>query len=182
MPLPLLNEAQIAWVIEQVGGYIASQRRTYAPSAAPLSQVQRAAMSPFFPESTLYAARALVLTTARVANPPFYPELFRMGFEPRTLPNFEQMRAITFVDTIVSHGPFTPELLFHELVHVVQYQKLGVPDFAAKYVSGFLRGGSYERIPLEAHAYALGNRFEREPARTFSVEDEVQAWVKAGRY
>lgn len=39
--------------------------------------------------------------------------------------------------------------VFHELVHVIQYEKLGLVQFANKYVRGFLNGGSYDGIPLE---------------------------------
>jgi len=76
-----------------------------------------------------------------------------MGFDLAALPNFAFMAAITFVGTVVSHETVTDRLLFHELVHVVQYEKLGLSQFAAKYVSGFLSGGSYEAIPLEMNAY-----------------------------
>ena len=131
-------------------------------------------MRPFFPEPSLDLTRLVVLTGQRVNNPPFYGELVKMGFEPAALPDFALMAAITFVDTVVSHEPFTDRLLFHELVHVVQYAKLGIEDFAAKYVRGFLGGGSYEAIPLEMKAYELDARFAAAPARPFSVESEVQ--------
>jgi hypothetical protein len=103
------------------------------------------------------------------------------GFEPVALPNFSFMAAITFVDMVVSHGPYDNRTLFHELVHVVQYEKLGVAEFAAKYVRGFLNGGSYEAIPLEVNAYGLDARFAGEPAKPFSVETEVRAWIYGGR-
>jgi hypothetical protein len=106
-------------------------------------------MRPFFPASTLEAARLAVLAGNWASNPPFYGELTRMGFEAGSLPNFAFMTAITFVDTVVSHEPFTNSVLFHELVHVVQYQKLGLIEFAAKYVRGFLSGGSYQVKSLE---------------------------------
>jgi hypothetical protein len=51
-----------------------------------------------------------------------------MGFEATLLPDFAHMAAITFVDTVVSHEAFTSRLLFHELVHVVQYGKLGLQE------------------------------------------------------
>jgi hypothetical protein len=88
----------------------------------------------FVRESTLESAQADVLTRERVGNPPFYAELMRMGFEARSLPDFAEMAAVTFVDTVVSHEPFSNRLLFHELVHVVQYRKLGLAEFATKYV------------------------------------------------
>lgn len=102
----------------------------------------------------------------------------RMGFEPGTLPDFALMAAITFVDTVVSREPLMDRLLFHELVHVVQYQKLGLPEFAAKYVTGFLTGGSYEAIPLEVNAHELDARFAAAPTKPFSVANEIQAWVQ----
>jgi hypothetical protein len=117
-----------------------------------------------------------------VTNPPFYPELMRMGFGADSLPDFEEMAAITFVDTVVSHEPFTDQLLFHELVHVVQYEKLGLAEFATNYVTGFLKGGSYEGIPLERNAYELDGRFATQPTKAFSVETEVQSWLDGDRF
>lgn len=105
-----------------------------------------------------------------------------MGFDTAALPNFSLMAAITFVDTVVSQEAFTDRLLFHELVHVIQYEKLGLQQFAAKYVTGFLGGGSYDGIPLEMNAYELEARFAGAPAKAFSVEDEVQEWIDAGKF
>jgi len=139
-------------------------------------------MRPFFSDSTMDSARVILLTGERVGNPPFYRELMNMGFQAASLPDFALMAAITFVDTLVAHEPVTNRLLFHELVHVVQYEKLGLPGFAARYVRGFLSGGSYEAIPLEANAYELDARFAAAPAKPFSVEAEVQAWIDAGRF
>ena len=182
LPLPKLSDSQIAWVIQQVTGYIERQRQTYGRRAVPLDLNQKAAVRPFFPGSTLDSARVLVLAEERVSNPPFYGELMRMGFEAGSLPDFAGMAAITFVDTVVSHGPCDNRTLFHELVHVVQYENLGFAEFAARYVRGFLSGGSYEAIPLERNAYELDGRFAAEPTKAFSAADEVQAWIEAGKF
>jgi len=123
----------------------------------------------------------VVLSGERVNNPPFYSQLVEMEFAP-ALPDFSLMATITFVDTVVSHAPFTNRVLFHELVHVVQYEKLGLMEFVARYVRGFLNGGSYEAIPLQRNACALDGRFAAEPTKPFSAADEVQAWVDAGRF
>ena len=139
-------------------------------------------MQPFFPASWLDSTRVVVLSGQRVMNPPFYGDLIKMGFDPITLPDFKRMNAITFLDTVVSHASFTERLLFHELVHVVQYEKLGLPKFTAKYVRGFLSGGSYESIPLERNAYELDARFAAAPAKPFSVEAEVEDWIRAGKF
>jgi hypothetical protein len=182
MPLPNISAAQIEWVIQQVAAYIERQRQTYRRGAVPLNQNQKTTLQAFFPHSTLESARIVVLAGARVGNPPFYGELMKMGFEAGSLPDFAEMAAITFVDTVVSHGPYDDRLLFHELVHVVQYEKLGLAEFAAKYVKGFLNGSSYEAIPLERNAYELDGRFAAAPARPFSAEAEVQAWIDVGRF
>lgn len=182
MPLPNISASQIEWIVKQVATYIERQRQTYISRAVPLSQSQNATMQPFFPKSTLNSARVVVLAGERVSNPPFYGELMRMGFEAGSLPDFAQMTAITFVDTVVSHEPFTDRVLFHELVHVVQYERLGLTEFAARYVRGFLSGGSYEAIPLEMNAYELDARFAAEPTKVFSVEAEVQAWMHGSRF
>ena len=174
MSLPMLTTAQVEWVIQQVAEYIQNQRHTYQPGAAPLSLNQKNAMRSFFPQPALDSVRLVVLTEQRVNNPPFYGALVQMGFSPSALPDFAHMAAITFVDTVVSHEVFTDRLLFHELVHVVQYEKLGLEGFASKYVRGFLSGGSYEAIPLEMNAYELDARFAEAPTKPFSVADEVQ--------
>jgi len=127
----------------------------------------------------LDGTRLIVLQGKRVANPDFYPMLRSLGFN--NLPDQSAMAAITFRDVVVSHEAFSNGLLFHELVHVEQYRQLGIPRFSELYVRGFLDGGSYEAIPLEVNAYALGGRFEQSPANRFSVEDEVRRWIAEGR-
>jgi hypothetical protein len=168
MPLPVLAPAQITQLSGLVAQYITGQRGKYAPRAVPLSAGQRATMAPFFSSQTLDATRLLVLQGERVANPDFYPMLKAMGFD--NLPDQSTMGAITFLDVVVAHEPFTDGLLFHELVHIEQYRQLGVPQFSDLYVRGFLTGGSYAAIPLEVNAYTLGGQFEANPRRSFSVE------------
>jgi hypothetical protein len=127
----------------------------------------------------LDSTRLVVLHGERVSNPEFYPMLKGLG--SANLPDQSGMGAITFSDIVVSHDPFSNGLLFHELVHVEQYWQLGIPRFSELYVRGFLTGGSYDAIPLEVNAYTLGGRFESDPRRMFSVEDEVRKWAEEGR-
>ena len=182
MRLPKLNDEQVAWIVKEVTGYIQKQRQLFIARAVHLNPNQKAALQSFFPASALDSARILALAKERVSNPYFYAQLLGMGFTPESLPDFSQMAAVTFVDTIVSHGQMTDRTLFHELVHVVQYANLGLQDFAAKYVTGFLKGGSYKAIPLEMNAYELDARFAAAPSNSFSVETEVQAWTDARKF
>jgi hypothetical protein len=140
-----------------------------------MSAQQKAAMSGFFSPQLLDGTRLLVLQGERVSNPEFYPMLKGLGFA--NLPDQSGMGAITFSDVVVSHEPFSNGLLFHELVHAEQYRQLGIPAFSELYVRGFLTGGSYDAIPMEVNAYTLGGRFESDPRRMFSVEDEVRRWA-----
>ncbi len=180
MAMPQLTPQQIAQVSGLVAQYIAEKRASYAPRAVPLSAHQVAQMQGFFAPELLNGTRLLVLQGERVPNPDFYPMLAALGFA--NLPDQSAMNAITFSDVVVSHGPFSSGLLFHELVHVEQYRHLGIPTFAGLYVRGFLSGGGYDGIPLEVHAYSVGMRYEGNPAGQFSVANEVRQWIAEGRY
>jgi hypothetical protein len=179
MATPRLTPDQISQVTGLVAQYITAQREKYAPRAIPLPAQQRAAMNGFFAPQLLESARLLLLQGERVANPDFYSMLRSLGFNNR--PNQSAMWAVTFSDVVVSHEAFSNGLLFHELVHVEQYRQLGIPRFSDLYVRAFLDGGSYEAIPLEVNAYTLGGRFESDPRRLFSVDDEVRRWAAEGR-
>ena len=180
MPIPRLNPEQIAQVSGLLAHYIESQRDSYAPRAIPLSREQKQAMAEFFLPQLIADTRVLVLRGERISNPDFYPMLRSLGFH--NLPDQSTMAAITLSDKVVAHVDFTDGLLFHELVHVEQYRQLGIPRFAKLYVCGFLSGGSYEAIPLEVNAYALGARYENGPTQHFSVAEEVAAWIAEDRF
>lgn len=179
MDLKNLPPAMVSQLVAMVEAYISSGREKYAPQAVPLTDAQRTAMQPFFSLAVLDSARLCVLHGTRVSNPSMYAMAKMMGI--RNLPDFADMAAITFVDVIVSHEDFTDALLFHELVHVTQYAQMGVKEFAARYVTGFIQGGSYEEIPLEKNAYELEGRFSRNAAEVFSIDDEVRQWREAGK-
>jgi len=62
---------------------------------------------------------------------------------------------------------------FHELVHVVQWQQLGVGGFVSRYLQEYRRYG-YEHMPLERMAYELDSRFAAS-GPLIDVERHVQA-------
>ncbi|HEY5030103.1 MAG TPA: hypothetical protein VIK39_16980 [Candidatus Angelobacter sp.] len=177
MDLKNLPPAMVSQLVSMVEDYINSSRKKYAPQAMPLTDAQRTAMQPFFSAAVLDSVRLCVLQGTRVSNPSMYTMAKMMGI--RNLPDFSAMTAITFVDVIVCHEECTDALLFHELVHVVQYAQLDVKEFAARFVSGFVQGGSFEEIPLEKFASALEARFSENASQSFSVEAEVQQWLEA---
>jgi hypothetical protein len=180
MDLSNISPGLIGQVAGMVADYINGSRKKYGANAASLTPEQRAAMQPFFPAEILEQAKVLVLKGERIQDPGFYTMARMMGF--KDLPSFSTVAAVTFVDVIVSHEEFTDALLFHELVHVVQYAQLGIKEFGARYVSGFVTGGGYEGIPLEKNAFELEARFIANQAQPFSVGDQVKQWAKAGKF
>jgi hypothetical protein len=183
MNLPELTAVQIEAVGTAVADYIALQRSNYVEEGVRLTTTQREPLRAFFAASILESARFVELMPGRhITNPLFYGELKAMGFSSSILPDFRDMAAATFLDVVVSYGVISAQTRFHELVHVVQFQNMGLHGFASKYVTGFLRGGGYDGIPLERNAYELDTRFVADPSGSFSVDAEVQSWIASGRF
>ena len=98
------------------------------------------------------------------------------------LPEFEPMApmsGITFGDMYFVRPDAHEGVHFHELVHVVQWTALGIPDFLLTYAVGLMQHG-YAQSPLEAIAFELQERFERR-APLGSVDDEVARHAAATR-
>jgi len=115
-------------------------------------------LSACFPEELLARVK-----TVTVPQPPF-PPVERFG-----LPEFARVQqmvfdGITFKDTyFLRQGRSSESLHFHELVHVVQWARLGVDNFLLAYGVGLIQHG-YEQSPLEQMAYRLQGDFERRVA------------------
>jgi hypothetical protein len=148
-----------------------------------LSDSLRGAVAPYFDAVTLERARIRLVPL--IQNPPFYDALVANA-GPVPLIDFRDMAGITFDDTILvsaQHisGVDATSLIFHELVHVAQYATLGVAEFAARYVRGWVENGmQYAVIPLERDAYELQDRFDRRES-PFSVEAEIARLLAAPR-
>lgn len=183
---PTLSPEQIASFTSAVAEYIRAQREMYHSRAVALTFSEL--WSRFFSDVDLQRIRAVQAGSSatraksgadeRVPNPPLYTDLEKLGFTG--LPDFSTMPAITFDDVVVFHEPLTPQLIFHELVHVVQYRLLGVDEFARLYVRGYLHGG-YAGTPLEICAYELDGRFIMGSVG-FDVEAEVRAWIENRKF
>jgi len=168
MPAPKLPEELIRVAAGKVADFISAQRAIFQSNAAPIAPDDKVALQPFFPLKLLDEVRVV---RGKISDPPFYAQLRSLGI--RNMPAFSDLAGITFVDVVVHTQPLTRPLLFHELVHVVQYRHLGVAGFAELYVRGFLTGGSYEEIPLEKQTYELEERFMQND-EAFSVDEDVQ--------
>ncbi|HUL14658.1 MAG TPA: hypothetical protein VLV88_01580 [Terriglobales bacterium] len=175
-----LSEEDTLHAVRCVSGYLRSQREQYVQMGKPIPVEQRAKMERFFPTSLLRRIMMVEMAGCRIENPPFYQEAKELGFV--NLPEITHMASLTFDDVIVFHESLTERLLFHALVHVVQFHQLGVDTFTELFVRSFLRVNSHFLVPLEAHAFALDSKFAANGERGFSVEEEVRQWIEEGRY
>jgi hypothetical protein len=180
MPLPDVTETEIVELIRQTIVYVHQQRERYLPLSAPLSPAQHKVLAPFFPSSVLGDARIVALQDEPIANPVFMSELKKRGFD--LFMDMSHLNTATFVEVVVLQHTPTDRLVFHSLVHFVQYRVLGLQRALELYMRGILRTGIHVTIPLEAQAYELDRRFAEDPSAIFSVEDEVKSWAAAGRY
>jgi hypothetical protein len=168
-------DALVAFLIRNGRKWIMDQREFHHPHSIPLGRTEIEILKMFYREATM--GRTRIRHVPKIENPSFYADLARSGI---SIPlDFSQMAGITFVDTILlgdryAHAQPRISLLFHEMVHVVQYSWLGVSEFTSQYVRGWAQNGFvYAEIPLERDAHELQERFDRAPQDPFSVEEIV---------
>jgi hypothetical protein len=114
-----------------------------------------------YPEHLLRNAR--VATVARLEFPP----VERFGLPEFAALQQQSFGGITFKNTyfVRKKEVASESLHFHELVHVVQWARLGVERFLLVYGVGLVFFG-YEKSPLERMAYDLQFEFEKGINRT----------------
>jgi len=177
---PTYQEEQIQKAIEWFAMYLSSERESYYGQGEPLSNHWKYSLHEYFDVSFLDQVRVLQLVDRRLDNPWFYPQAREQGV--RHLPDITHKTAATFLDVVVFNEKITGRDLFHGLVHAAQVRILGIPRFTELFVRGFLQARSYFLVPLKAHAFALDSRYASNPNDFFSVENEVRAWWRQGRY
>jgi hypothetical protein len=166
--LTFLVENGIRWVESQI-----DENRS---TARDLTLAEKEEFALFFEPNILDTARIKIVSI--IDNPDFYSTLQEMNI-PKLL-DLRMVLGITFKDTIIlsqrllGPGSAPKALLFHELVHVVQYEVLGLRRFVEHYVQGWVKGGlDYYAIPLEIDAYDLEERYKKDPKAKFSVREAV---------
>ncbi len=108
-----------------------------------------------FPSELLEKTKVIVVS----GKVPF-PPLSRMGLPELSQMENMPMSGITYKDTFfINHAHQSESLHFHELVHVVQWEKLGVDNFLLAYGVGLMQFG-FRDSPLEQMAYSLQERFD----------------------
>ena len=171
--LPFASDVAACVLAPAVSFYIRSQRERLGRTSSVLSEYFQKQFRSYFNSIDLERVRIVECNSLPVPDPPLASQLRRLGLD---FPSPSTAAAITFDYVIAARVALNPSLLFHELVHVVQFRLLGVMKFSRFYVRGFLSGGSYYGIPLEQCAFELERRFEAERS-DFDVEREVADWI-----
>ena len=152
------------------------QREFYLPNSRPLSGEERLRLAGYFDQSILDLTR--VVGVARILNPEFYDGLTKFII-PIPL-DFTQAMGFTLVDCVLIRNELhsSPSswmaTLFHEMVHVVQFDILGLTRMVELYTDYLLQSEyQYPDIPFEQQAYTLAERFAGgEPP--FSVRETIE--------
>jgi len=180
-----MNEMQqlVHFMITNGISWASSQRDLHRPQGHALGGDDRASLDGFFSSETLDEVRLHFVPM--IENPDFF-SASEMAGQSISL-DFREMHGITFGDTILISEMRDPAedrwlpLLFHELVHVVQYKILGLEGFMQRYVVGWAQNGlQYAKIPLEVQAYTLQAHFETAPELPFDIEDRVRKELGVG--
>ncbi len=166
----------VAFLVENAGPWISEQRALHLETSEPLPDTTRAALRGYFEPETLDRAR--IGRASVIENPPFYSQFEAAG---QAIPlDFSVWAGITFGDVILlsdagESASMPHSVVFHEMVHLVQYGILGIEEFARRYVTALAWNRfQYMTIPLEMTAFDLQDRFERSDGRPFPAESEIR--------
>ena len=173
-----LTSKDLARLERQATRWVLEMEESQRPLARPLTRAEKAAFTGFFSADLLERAR--LREVAGIDNPDFYREFFEERGQPLPI-DFRRASGLALVDTVLIVSRRVPPgspgwlpLLFHELVHLAQVERLGREGHVADYVRGWAANEfTYRSIPQEEQAFALAARFRDRPERRFSVSEEV---------
>lgn len=162
-------------LVELAATWIASARDQMRARGVPLQPERVQRWRAYFPASVLDAVR--VVHVESMDEVPSLPAQISTDIEGGAPIELGAIAGLTLVDTICLsrerlHSHYEEDMsLFQELVHATQFERLGTAGFMQRYLEGWLRaGGDNARIPLEAQAEALRQRYGENPGVPFSVE------------
>lgn len=135
--------------------WISTLHERHASASVAASATGCSRLGDYLPAALLQRARAVV-----VDETPF-PPVTELG-----LPEFQAMAEMPMAGITFGHMYFlsrrhaTEAVHLHELVHVIQWETLGIPAFLSTYAVGIALHG-YAASPFEKTAFDMQGRFER---------------------
>jgi hypothetical protein len=175
---PQLNDAQVLDAIIDIAAYMREQRNRFMLLSEPLPEEHLALLEPFFSPTLLRKVRIVQLASRGLSRVDVHPQTY--GYQ--RLLDFTHMATVTFDDVVVANETLSTRLLFHALVHAVQFQLLGLERYIDLFVRAFVTRRWRFKVPLEAHAFELEARFAADRYARFLVEDEVRLWIDRELY
>jgi hypothetical protein len=126
-------------------------------NASPVINNRFAKLEQIFPTDLLQKSKVV---TVKDKVP--FPPLSSIGLHELAGMENMNMLGITYMDTIFINQAYSSESLhFHELVHVVQWDRLGPDNFLLAYGIGLMQFG-YRDSPFEKVAYSLQSSFDND--------------------
>jgi hypothetical protein len=162
--------------------WVRTRRNRYRRRGVELTAEERKALAAHFEPALLDAVRVCRVPRIEPALPSWLMRLLRL---PPSV-DISAAAGMAFGDAVViadvSALKTRPlSLLFHELVHCVQYRTLGTRRFLRCYLRGWTDSGfDYFSIPLEQQAYHLHDRFDS--GEVFCVSEVVAAELARLKY
>jgi hypothetical protein len=127
----------------ELASYIVAERDRLAAHGTSLGAANRLALLPYFKPELLDSVRVVIGCEIRE---PDFAVRFRTAGLP--FPEFGLADAVTLDTVIVANEPLSRSTLFHELLHVVQWQVLGIARFGWRYLLEYI-AYAYDSMPLE---------------------------------
>lgn len=177
-----LTPAELSELVGEAGSWLRQQREKFRPHGVPLGNTERTVLAPFFTADILDRVRLVNLPQMgeTMPSPPFFEKL--LAARPLLLPDSAHTAAVPFIDVAAFNSQPSPRIIFHTLVHVAQMVLVGPEQVMEGCFQALTVSGLWMMVPFEEQAYQLDSRFTANPADAFSVEDEVRAWLRSGRY
>ena len=172
------------YLLEKFGEWLRRQRKIHLANARPLSSQEKSQLDGYFEKRILDKAR--LADVDQISNPEFYDDLAKSGI-PIPL-DFSTAVGLTLVDCIIirkelwANPASLISTIFHELVHVVQFDILGFKRHIELYSDSLRDSGyQYHGVILEKQAYDLSERFVSGKS-PFSVSRAVKEDLKRAGY
>ncbi|MBI4971464.1 MAG: hypothetical protein HZC17_06460 [Candidatus Omnitrophica bacterium] len=164
----------LSWLAQR---WAKKQQKAFYHLGEPLSDIEKAAFLPYFSLDILERVRKVVLGKT---HPLDILTKIRLSML-KTVFRCRHLAGLTLINCVFLDRQSEASLptLFHELVHVLQYDVLSAEGFLKRYFKSWAHHKfQYHQIALERVAYSLTHHYVTFPDKPFSVEERVLAGLE----
>ncbi len=167
--------------IESTVAWLSEWRERLRPQSVSIAEADKEYLAAYFRETTIDHVTYAV--DEEMPNPPAFEAMAREG-GAMPLNLSANANGIPFIDTILisrrssEHDAWRRQCLFHEMVHIVQFDQLGLDRWAELYVSGSAAFGyRYMKNPMELDCQVLEHQYYANGI-LISVEEFIRSRVQ----